>query len=134
MRRHAGAIMNGGPMPLVLAAIALAVGIAACDRSSERSASAKPELTPTAPAIAPPPANPAPVMPPKADAVLETPPQTAAAAPPSESVEKQPAAEQTAQGSDPKAKEPMTKQEEVTAMPKPAQANDHSTTATDGKQ
>ena len=134
MRRHAAAIMNGGPMPLMLAAIAMAVGIAACDRSSDRPASVKPELTPTAPAIAPAPANPAPVMPPKADAVLETRPQTAAAAPPAESAEKQPSAEPTAQGSDPKAKEPMTKEEESTAMPKPAQANDHSTTATDGKQ
>jgi hypothetical protein len=64
--------------------------------------------------------------------VLETPSQTAAASPPSP--EKQPPAEETPKGSDPNAKEPMTKEEESTAMPKPAQANDHSTTATDGKQ
>jgi hypothetical protein len=72
-------------------------------------------------------------MPPKADAVLETPAQTAAA-PPSESAEKQSSAEGSPKGSDPNAKEPMSKEEESTAMPKPAQANDHSTTATDGKQ
>ncbi len=95
----------------------------------------KPELTPTTPAIAPPPADPAPVMPPKADTVLETPSQPASSGagvgvPPKE----QPPAEQTPKGSDPNAKEPMSKEEESTAMPKPAQANDHSTTATDGKQ
>ena len=73
-------------------------------------------------------------MPPKADAVLQTPSQTAATAPSSDSAEKQPSAEQTAKGSDPKAKEPMSKEEESAAMPKPAQANDHSTTATDSKQ
>ena len=125
--------MHGARAPVVLAAIAIALGVAACDRSPDRSAAAKPELTPTTPAIAPPPANPAPVMPPKAASVLETPSQTAAA-PPSESAEKQPSAEQTSKGSDPNAKEPMTKAEESTAMPKPGQANDHSTTATDGKQ
>lgn len=118
---------------MLAAIIVIAVGIAACDRSPERSASAKPELTPTAPAIAPPPANPAPVMPPKADAALEA--QTTAAAPAVNSGGVQPAtADQTAKGSDPNAKEPMSKEEESTAMPKPAQANDHSTTATDGKQ
>jgi hypothetical protein len=72
-------------------------------------------------------------MPPKADAVLVTPSQTATA-PASESGEKQAPAEQKPQGSDPTAKEPMSKEEESTAMPKPAQANDHSTTAADGKQ
>jgi hypothetical protein len=118
---------------MLAAIIVIAVGIAACDRSPERSASAKPELTPTAPAIAPAPANPAPVMPPKADAALEA--QTTAAAPAVNSGGVQPAtADQTAKGSDPNAKEPMSKEEESTAMPKPAQANDHSTTATDGKQ
>jgi hypothetical protein len=126
--------VNRAQIPLLLAAIAIAFGVAACDRSADRSASVKPELTPTSPAIAPPPANPAPVMPPKADAVLQTPSQTAATAPSSDSAEKQPSAEQTPKGSDPKAKEPMTKEEESTAMPKPAQANDHSTTATDSKQ
>jgi hypothetical protein len=134
VRRYTAAIVNGRQTPIVLAAIAIAVGIAACDGSPDRSASVKPELTPTAPAIAPPPANPAPVMPPKADAVLETPSQTAAAAPSSDAAEKQPPGEQTPKGSDPNAKEPMSKEEESTAMPKPAQANDHSTTATDGKQ
>jgi hypothetical protein len=125
--------MHGARAPVVLAAIAIAFGVAACDRSPDRSAAAKPELTPTTPAIAPPPANPAPVMPPKAATVLETPSQTAAV-PPSESAEKQPPADQTPKGRDPNAKEPMTKAEESTAMPKPGQANDHSTTATDGKQ
>ena len=134
MGPRAAAGTNGARTPVLLAAIAIAVGIAACDRSPDRSAALKPELTPTPPSIAPPPANPAPVMPPKAAAVLETPPQTAAAAPPSESAEKQSPAEQTPKGSDPNAKEPMTKEEESTAMPKPAQANDHSTTATDAKQ
>ena len=33
-------------LPLVLTAIAIAVGIAACDRPADKSASAKPELTP----------------------------------------------------------------------------------------
>src|SRR6478672_12169244 len=126
--------MNGARTPVLLAAIAIAVGVAACDRSPERSAAVKPELTPTSPAIAPPSASPAPVMPPKAASVLETPSQTAAAVPPSQPPEKQTPAEETAKGSDPNAKEPMTKEEESTAMPKPAQANDHSTTATDGKQ
>jgi len=132
--RRAATNMNGMRTPVLLAAIAIALGIAACDRSPDKSAAAKPELTPTAPAIAPPSANPAPVMPPKAASVLETPSQTAAASPPSPSPEKQAPAEETPKGSDPKAKEPMTKEEESTAMPKPAQANDHSTTATDGKQ
>jgi hypothetical protein len=133
VRRPAAASMNGARTPVLLAAIAIAVGIAACDRSPDRSAAVKPELTPTPPAIAPPPASPAPVMPPKASAVLEPPSQTAAA-PSSESTEKQAPAEQTPKGSDANAKEPMSKDEESTAMPKPAQANDHSTTATDGKQ
>ena len=120
-------------MPVVLAAIAIAVGIAACDRSPDRSAAVKPELTPTSPAIAPPPADPAPVMPPKADAVLG-PSAQATAGSAASSAGDQPAADQTAKGSDPNAKEPMSKEEESSAMPKPAQANDHSTTATDGKQ
>jgi hypothetical protein len=128
------AAVNRAQIPLFLAAIAIAVGIAACDRSPDRSASVKPELTPTAPAIAPPPANPAPVMPPQADAVLETPSQSAVGAPSSDSAEKQLSADQTPKGSDPNAKEPMSKEEESTAMPKPAQANDHSTTATDSKR
>jgi hypothetical protein len=127
-------------LPLALAAIAIAVGIAACDRPADKSASAKPELTPTTPAIGAPPATPAPVMPPPASAVLGQPSdqsasqtQTSAAGTPVDSGAK-PDPALTAQGSDPSGKEPMTKQEESTAMPKPAQANDHSTTATDGKQ
>ncbi len=133
MARQAAASMKGARTPVLLAAIAIAVGIAACDRSPERSAAVKPELTPTSPAIAPAPANPAPVMPPKADAVLGPSAQgTAGSA--ATSAGDQPAADQTAKGSDPNAKEPMTKEEESTAMPKPAQANDHSTTATDAKQ
>ncbi|MEO8565667.1 MAG: hypothetical protein ABI541_04725 [Betaproteobacteria bacterium] len=73
------------------------------------------------------------MMPPKAEAVLG-PSAQATAAPGVSSAGDQPAADQTAKGSDPKAKEPMSKDEESTAMPKPGQANDHSTTATDGKQ
>jgi hypothetical protein len=135
----AAAIVNGRRIPAVLTAIAMAVSIAACDRSSDRTASAKPELTPTPPAVGAPPAEPAAVMPPNASAVLE-PSSGKNTAQPSEtgtpvgSGTDKPDAAQTAQGSDPSAKEPMTKQEESTAMPKPAQANDHSTTATDGKQ
>lgn len=131
MAGPAAASMKVARTPAFLAAIAIAVGVAACDRSPEKSAAMKPELTPTPPAIAPPPAGPAPVMPPRADAVLGPSSQTTAAA----AAGDQPAAaDQTAKGSDPKAKEPMTKEEESTAMPKPAQANDHSTTATDSKQ
>jgi hypothetical protein len=126
--------MKGARMPVVVAAIALAVGVAACDRAPERSASVKPELTPTPPAIAPPSAEPAPVMPPKADTVLESSSQTAAAPAVNSAGDQPAAADQTAKGSDPKAKETMTKEEESSAMPKPAQANDHSTTATDSKQ
>jgi hypothetical protein len=134
MGRDAAASMSGARTPVLLAEIAIAVGIAACDRSPDKSAAVKPELTPTAPSIAPPPANPAPVMPPQAAAVLETPSQTAAVPAANSAVGQPAAADQTAKGSDPKAKEPMTKEEESTAMPKPAQANDHSTTATDSKQ
>lgn len=135
MRHRADAIVKRAQTPILLVAIAIAVGIAACDRSSDRSASVKPELTPTPPAIAPPPANPAPVMPPKADTVLGASSQTTVATPAASSAGDQPpTADQTAKGSDPKAKEPMSKDEESTAMPKPAQANDHSTTATDSKQ
>lgn len=132
MGRHVAVHANRARTAAVLAAVAIAVGIAACDRP-DRSAATKPELMPTAPAIAPPPANPAPVMPPKADTVLGTPPQ-AAAAPSADSAATQQPAARTAQGSDPNAKEPMTKEEESAAMPKPAQANDHSTTATDAKR
>lgn len=131
--------VNGRQIPVVLTVIAIAVGIAACDRTPDRSASAKPELTPTPPAIGAPPAEPAPVMPPKASAVLESssgqnPAQKSGTGTPVGSGGDKPDPAQTAQGSDPNAKEPMTKEEESTAMPKPAQANDHSTTATDGKQ
>jgi len=124
---------NHRRMAVVLAAIAIGGSVGACDRAADKSATAKPELTPTAPAVGPPPAQPAPVMPPKADAVLETPSQPAAVAP-SSSDEKQSSAEPTPKGSDPNAKEPMSKDEESVAMPKPGQANDHSTTATDVKQ
>ncbi len=40
---------------------------------------------------------------------------------------------ETAKGSD-DAKKPMTKDEESTSMPRPSQANDHSTLAKDSKQ
>lgn len=136
--RIAATSANVRRMPVALAAIALAIGIAACDRAQDKSASAKPELTPTPPAVGAPPANPAPVMPPPASAVLESsgpnPGQTAAAAPAADAGGDKPAPGQTAQGSDPTAKQPLSKEEESTAMPKPGQANDHSTTATDGKQ
>ena len=123
---------------MVLAAIA--VGIGACSRPADQSAAAKPELTPTAPAIGAPPANPPPVMPPPAATVMApsgsdtaavTPPEKAK---PADSGSAKPDSAQTAQGGDPSAKQPMSKDEESTAMPKPGQANDHSTTATDGKQ
>lgn len=131
-------------MPGVLVAIALAIGIAACDRAPEKSAAAKPELIPTPPAVGAPPANPAPVLPPPAATVM--PPsgsESTASAPdkakpeqgtPVDSGSAKPDPGQTAQGSDPTAKQPMSKEEESTAMPKPGQANDHSTTATDAKQ
>ena len=122
----------------MLTAIAIAVGIAACDRPADKSASAKPELTPTTPAIGVPPANPAPVMPPPASTALEqssgqNAAQTSATGMPVDSGAK-PDPAKTAQGGDPTGKEPMTKEEESTAMPKPGQANDHSTTATDSKK
>ena len=78
MGRGAAMGMNGARTPVLLAAIVIAVGIAACERSPDKAAVGKPELTPTSPAIAPAPPNPAPVMPPPAAAVLETPSQTAA--------------------------------------------------------
>ena len=131
-------------MPVALTAIALAMGIAACDRAPDKSASAKPELIPTPPAIGAPPANPAPVMPPSAATVMtptgsdstastleKTKPEQGT---PVDSGGARPDPGQTAQGGDPTAKQPLTKEEESTAMPKPGQANDHSTTATDGKQ
>ena len=135
---------DGRKWAAALTVAAITVGIAACDRPADKSASAKPELTPTAPAIGAPPANPPAVMPPPAATVM--PPSAgdsvAAAADkakpeagtPVDSSGAKPDPAQTAQGSDPTAKQPMTKEEESTAMPKPAQANDHSTTATDGKQ
>lgn len=107
----------------LLAGFAIALGVAACDRPADKSAAVKAELTPTAPAIGPPPAEPAPVMPPKAGVVFD---QSATAGTPANA----PSDAATASGSDPKAKEPMTKAEESTSMPMPAQANDHSTTAT----
>ena len=133
MKLTAAGTANHRRITVVLAAIAIGITVAACDRAADKPASAKPELTPTSPAVGPPPDQPEPVMPPKADAVLETPSQPVAAAPPSDSAEKQ-SSEPTAKGSDRSAKEPMSKDEESTAMPKPGQANDHSTTATDGKQ
>lgn len=132
-------MLNGRQIPVVLTAIAIAIAVAACDRSPDRSAAAKPELTPTPPAIGAPPVEPAPVMPPNASAVLEpssgqNPAQTFGTGTPVGSGGDKLDPAQTAQGSNPNAKESMTKEEESTAMPKPAQANDHSTTATDGKQ
>lgn len=129
-------------MGVSLTAFALAVGIVACDRTPDKSAAvnsekaaAKPELTPTAPAIGAPPANPPAVMPPAASAALENSNASAAPQPPGTTpVDTKPPADQTANGSDPSAKQPMKEGEESTAMPKPAQANDHSTLATDGKQ
>jgi hypothetical protein len=127
------------PLAAMLAAIAIAVGTTACNRAPDQSAAAKPELTPTAPAIGAPPASPAPVMPPKAARVFEP----SAAGPESQPSSSGPAAQsgtektagaETAKGDDPNAKEPMSQREESSAMPKPAQANDHSTLATDGKQ
>ena len=111
----------------LLTAMAIALGVAACDRAPDKSAAAKPELTPTTPAIGPPPAQPVTVMPPQASAVLEQPASSSAGA-------AAPSPDRTASGSDPNAKEPMTKAEESTAMPMPAQANDHSTLGTDAKK
>jgi hypothetical protein len=125
----------------MLAVIAISVGTAACNRAPDQSASAKPELTPTAPATGSPPANPAPVMPPKAATVFEpsatgsSVPQPPATGPTAQSGgDKAASADETAKGDDPNAKASMSQREESTAMPKPAQANDHSTLATDGKQ
>ncbi|HEY2863081.1 MAG TPA: hypothetical protein VGK37_05630 [Casimicrobiaceae bacterium] len=119
-----------------LAAMLLALGVVACDRTPDKSAAAaKPELTPTTPAIGAPPANPPPIMPPPASAALENSAANPAPQPPGTTpVDARPPADQTANGSDPSAKQPMKAGEESTAMPKPAQANDHSTLATDGKQ
>ena len=138
------AIDDGRKVPFVLAAVAIALCIAGCDRPADKSAAAKPELTPTSPAIASPPAKPAPVMPPPAATALSpsasgSPPSTPEKGTPEngtllDSGGAKPEPGQTAQGSDPTAKQSMSKEEESTAMPKPAQANDHSTTATDGKQ
>jgi hypothetical protein len=135
---------DGRKLPCVLAAAAIAVCIAGCDRPADKSVAAKPELTPTPPAIAGPSANPPPVMPPPASTALPptagqgTPSPAEKAAPekgtPVDADGAKPDPAQTAQGSDPTAKQPMTKDEESNAMPKPAQANDHSTTATDSKQ
>ncbi len=121
-------------IPVVLAAIAMGAVVAGCDRPPERSASAKPELTPTTPAVGAPPAQPAPVMPPKADTVFEAPSGSQTTRSADSGGDQHSAADAAANGSDPNAKQPMSKDEESTAMPKPAQANDHSTTATDGKQ
>ncbi|MGH8714579.1 MAG: hypothetical protein ACREYB_11295 [Casimicrobiaceae bacterium] len=113
-------------------AIAIAVSAQACSRSADKTASAdKPELTPTTPSIGPPPTQPAAEMPPKASTVFEN--SQAATTPPNAASATAPAAGATGQGSDPSAKEPMSKAEESAAMPKPGQANDHSTLATDKK-
>ncbi len=133
------AIGHGRKLPFVLAAMAIAVCIAGCDRPADKSAAAKPELTPTPPAIANPSANPPAVMPPPAATALSPSAGEGAASTPEKSTPvdsggTKPEPGQTAQGSDPTAKQSMTKEEESTAMPKPAQANDHSTTATDSKQ
>lgn len=121
------ALVNHRRTTALVAAIAIAVGIAACNRAPDKSASAKAELTPTAPAISPPPAQPAPVMPPRASAVFEP---SASGGQPAAA----PSADNVAKASDPNAKEPMTKSEESAAMPLPAQANDHSTVVDDGKK
>lgn len=139
----AAAIGDGRKLPFVLVVVAIAVSIAGCDRPADKSAAAKPELTPTAPAIASPPANPPAVMPPSAATALQPSegqgtPTPDKAAPengtPVDSGGAKPDPAQTAQGNDPTGKQPMTKAEESNAMPKPGQANDHSTTATDRKQ
>ncbi len=125
MARAAVSSAGSRPILAMVAAIAIAVSVAACGQSADKSASAdKPELTPTTPSIGPPPAQPAPEMPPKASTVFEN----------SQTPTTPPAAGSTAQGSDQIGKEPMSKAEESTAMPKPAQANDHSTLATDSKK
>jgi hypothetical protein len=144
VRAAIAATVNGRRIPAVLAVIAVAFSVASCDRAPDKSAAAKPELIPTPPAIAAPPANPPPVMPPPAANVLpssgsEALPSTPEKAKPetgtpADSGGDKPDASKTAQGSDPTAKQAMSKDEEANAMPKPAQANDHSTTATDGKQ
>ncbi|MGH8851746.1 MAG: hypothetical protein ACREYD_12185 [Casimicrobiaceae bacterium] len=121
------------PLLIALMAIAIAVGAGACSRSADKTASTdKPELTPTTPSIGPPPAQPAPEMPPKASTVFES--SQTPGAPANATNGAPPNAGSTGQGSDPTAKESMSKAEESTAMPKPAQANDHSTLATDGKK
>lgn len=142
--RIAATSANVRRMPVALTAIALAIGIAACDRAPDKSASAKPELIPTPPAVGAPPANPAPVMPPPAaTAISASGSESTVSTPEKAKVEQgtpvdsgsaKPDPGQTAQGGDPTAKQPLSKEEESTAMPKPGQANDHSTTATDGKQ
>jgi len=83
-------------------------------------------------------------MPPSAEAVVQqSGPASNPSAPekakpaqgtPVGSGDSKPDSAQTAQGGDPTGKQSMSKDEESTAMPKPGQANDHSTTATDGKQ
>ena len=107
----------------MLAGLAVAVGVASCNRTADNQSTVdKAALEPTAPKIGPPPAQPAPVMPPKADAVFDQ-----------STAQSGPASSSSTAGStgDSGAKEPMTKAQESNAMPMPAQANDHSTTTTD---
>ena len=106
----------------LLAGLAVAVGVAACNRTAdEQTAANKAELESTTPKIGPPPAQPAPVMPPKAGTVFDQSTDQSGSA----------TGNATASAGDPGAKEPMSKAQESTAMPMPAQANDHSTTSTD---
>jgi hypothetical protein len=93
-------------LPAFIAALALAAGVAACDRAPQAAPEAKQSAIPQS--ASPPPSVPGPA------------------------VEGANSAQTASAGEQPM--KSMTKEEESTAMPLPGQANDHSTLAKDSKK
>jgi len=123
--------LDAGPLIALLAALALALGLAACSRSDETASQRFAARTPAQPDAA---STPAPGtqsasqgVPAPGTISAQTPNPTGTA----DGADKANSAE-TAKASDPPMKS-MDKEEESKAMPQPGQANDHSTVAQDPK-
>jgi hypothetical protein len=119
--------LDAGPLIALLAALALALGLAACSRSDETASPRLAARTPAQPDAASSQAPASQGVQAQGTISAQTSDPTGA----TDAGDKANSAE-TAKGTDPPMKS-MDKDEESKAMPQPGQANDHSTLAQDPK-
>jgi hypothetical protein len=119
--------LDTGPLIALLAALALALGLAACSRSDETASRRLAARTPAQLDAASSQAPASQGVPAQGTISAQTPDPAGA----TDAGDKANSAE-TAKGTDPPMKS-MDKDEESKAMPQPGQANDHSTVAQDPK-